>query len=109
MNSITGSEFRRLALSYEGVVEVAHFERTAFRARRIFASLAADQKTANLYLTPEEQEFRCSVLPDAFSPVANKWGARGWTEVDLGKLAREDLEPALKVAWTNGGGIDSDD
>jgi hypothetical protein len=101
---MTGAEFRRLALALDGTVEVAHFERQAFKVRRIFASLAPDDGTANILLTPHEQEHWCGLLPGAFAPVANKWGVRGWTQVALTQIEANDLGPALRCAWTNGGG-----
>jgi hypothetical protein len=43
----TGNDLRRIALSLEGTTEAPHFDRTAFRAKRIYVTLAADEKTAN--------------------------------------------------------------
>ena len=65
----TGKDLRRLALSLEGTTEAPHFDRAAFKVTRIYATLAADGKTANLKLSPEEQEFKCMLAPDAFSPT----------------------------------------
>lgn len=102
---MTGQEFVELATGFAGTIDVAHFDRRAFRCKRIFASLAPDEMTANLYLTPDEQQFFCEYNPDSFSPVASKWGARGWTTVNLQALAADDLRSALHHAWLNGGGI----
>jgi hypothetical protein len=71
----TAQDFRRVALSLAGTVEAPHFDRTAFKVRRIYATLTADGKTANLMLTPDEQALKCELAPDAFSPVPNP-GAR---------------------------------
>lgn len=101
-----GTEFRRLALALEGTTEVPHFERQAFKVRRIFASLAPGEETANLLLTPLEQEHWCGLLPEAFTPVPNKWGARGWTGIALALIGPDDLAPALRCAWANGGDAD---
>ncbi|MCR4265938.1 MmcQ/YjbR family DNA-binding protein [Nitratireductor sp. ZSWI3] len=100
----TSDTFRDLSLSLQGSVEVAHFDRRAFKVRRIFASLAADGETANLYLTPPEQEYWRGLFPDTFAPVSNKWGARGWTQVRLATIGSMELLPALRAAWSNGGG-----
>lgn len=94
--------FREQALSLPGTVEQKHFERQAFKARRIFASVAADGLTANLLLTPEEQLLKCAVHPTGFRPVDNAWGRKGWTTVILKELSREDLADALALAWTHG-------
>lgn len=102
----TGEAFGELALSLRGTKEVAHFDRRAFKVRRIFASLAPYGDTANLYLTPPEQERWCDLFPEAFAPVPNKWGARGWTQVRLAQIKSVDLLPALRIAWSNCGGAE---
>jgi hypothetical protein len=92
-------DFRRIALALPGTTEAPHFERTAFKVRRIYATLAPDGKTANLMLSPDEQALKCEVAPDAFSPIANAWGARGATTVKLSALTATDLRNALETAW----------
>ena len=67
----TARDLRRIALSLEGTTEVPHVDRAAFRVARIYVTLTADGRTANLKLTPEEQEFKCLLAPDAFTPVPN--------------------------------------
>ena len=67
----TSKDLRRLALSLEGTTEAPHFDRTAFRVKRIYVTLAADEKTANFMFTPEQQEFKCMMTPEAFAPVPN--------------------------------------
>jgi hypothetical protein len=95
----TGKDLRRLALSLEGTAEVPHFDRAAFKVRRIYVTLAADGRTANFKFTPDEQEFKCLLLPDAFAPVANAWGRQGWTTATLARLGAADLAAALETAW----------
>jgi hypothetical protein len=95
----TAKDFRRIALSLEGTTEAPHFERTAFKVRRIYATLAPDGKTANLMLTPDEQALKCEVAPEAFSPIPNAWGARGATTAKLAKLTVAALRNALAAAW----------
>ena len=70
-----------------------------FKVRRIYATLAADGKTANLMLTPDEQALKCELAPDAFNPVPNAWGARGATTAKLSALTVPELQDALTVAW----------
>jgi hypothetical protein len=55
----TAKDLRRIALSLTGTMEAPHFDRTAFRVARIYATLAADGRTANLMFAPDEQEFKC--------------------------------------------------
>jgi hypothetical protein len=95
----TGKDLRRIALSLAGTTEAPHFDRTAFRAKRIYVTLAADEKTANFIFTLEEQEFKCMMAPEAFAPVPNAWGKRGATTAILSKLTIAELEDALRTAW----------
>ena len=96
----TSKDFRRLALSLEGTTEAPHFDRTAFRVKRIYVTLAADEKTANFMFTPEQQEFKCMMAPEAFAPVPNAWGKRGATTAILSKLNLAELQDALRTAWS---------
>jgi hypothetical protein len=95
----TAKDFRRIALSLEGTTEAPHFERTAFKVRRIYATLAHDERTANLMLTPDEQALKCEVAPEAFSRIPNAWGERGATAATLAKLTVAELRSALQTAW----------
>jgi hypothetical protein len=95
----TARDFRRIALSLEGTTAAPHFDRTAFKVRRIYATLAPDGKTANLMLTPDEQALKCEVAPDAFCRIPNAWGARGATTVTLSAVTAEELRAALATAW----------
>jgi len=95
----TANDFRKIALSLDRTVETPHFERRAFKARRIYATLAPDGLSANLRFPPEEQEFRCEMQSDAYRPVPNKWGASGWTIATLSALTVDELQTALTSAW----------
>ena len=90
---------RNLALSLEGTSEAPHFDRVAFKVRRIYVTLAADGLTANFKFTPDEQQIKCEMLPNAFSPVQNAWGRQGWTTAILSELEEADLRDALETAW----------
>jgi hypothetical protein len=95
----TGDDLRQAALSLEGTVETPHFDRKAFRVARNFVTLAPDERTANFKFSPDEQEFKCLLAPNAFSPVPNAWGKQGWTTVILAELSGEELAGALEMAW----------
>ena len=95
----TAADFRRIALSLEGTTEAPHFDRTAFKAARIYATLAADARTVNFKFAPDEQELKCLVAPEAFTPVPNAWGKQGWTTATLAKLTVPELRSALEIAW----------
>jgi YjbR len=93
------ADLRRIALSLEGTTAAPHFDRTAFKVARIYATLAPDGVTANLKLTIDEQELKCTVAADAFAPVPNAWGKQGWTTVTLSQLTVPELQNALEMAW----------
>ena len=88
-----------LALAFEGVTAAPHFDRIAFKARRVFVTLAADGLTANFKFTPDEQALKCTVMPEAFSPAQNAWGQQGWTVGVLANLNKTELTSALQMAW----------
>ena len=96
-----GEDFRRLAMALEGTTSAPHFDRTAFKVSRIYATLDPDGHIANLKLTPDEQALKCLTAPEAFEPVPNAWGRQGWTTVTLAALSRNELAPALRLAWMN--------
>jgi hypothetical protein len=95
----TTDDLRRIALSLEGTIEAPHFDRTAFKVRRIFVTLASDGKSANFMFTPDQQELKCMIAPDAFSPVPSAWGKKGATTAVLANLSAMELKDALCMAW----------
>ena len=95
----TSDDLKRIALSLEGTTEAPHFNRTAFKVARNFATMPGDGLTANLKLTPDEQEMKCLLAPEAFAPVPNAWGARGWTTMTLAPLNVDEVRDALEMAW----------
>ena len=97
----TSSEFTAIALALDGTTEAPHFDRRAFKVARIYATLAADGLTANLKLTPDEQEFKVMLAPEAFVPIDNAWGRQGWTTAVLAKLSVEELQAALEMAYAH--------
>jgi YjbR len=94
-----GKDLRRIALSLDGTTEAPHFDRAAFKVARIYATLAADGRTANLKFSPDEQEFKCMLAPEAFAPVGGGWGKQGWTTATLSALSVAELRDALETAW----------
>src|SRR5258705_7210566 len=94
-----GTALRRIALSLTGTSEAPHFDRAAFKVARIYVTLAADGRTANFKFTPDEQEFKCMIAPEAFAPVPGGWGRQGWTTATLAALSASELKTALDVAW----------
>ena len=97
----TAEDLRLLALALDGTTEAPHFDRTAFKVARIYVTLAGDGRTANFKFTPDEQDLKCTVAPDAFAPVPNAWGRQGWTTATLSRLKVAELKAALAMAWTH--------
>ena len=94
----TADDLRRIALSLEGTTEAPHFDRAAFRVKRNYVTLAADGRTANLKLTPDEQEFKVMMAPELFQAIDNGWGRQGWTTLTLAPASEDDLRAALEMA-----------
>jgi hypothetical protein len=98
---MTVKDFRRLALSLNGVEESAHMGSPDFRVGgKIFATLASQsQGYGNVKLTPEQQAEFVEELPDVFVPVAGNWGKTGMTQVRLATATEDVLLGALRTAW----------
>ena len=91
---------RKLALSFPETDEHPHFERKAFRVKKkIFAALLEKDHTLNLMFTPEDQSVFCAFDKTVIYPVANKWGLKGVTTVNLKKVKLAMLKDALTVAY----------
>jgi hypothetical protein len=76
---MTAADFRRIALSLEGVEEVSHAGLPAFRVGvRRFASLASQAEGyGNLALTLEQQAAFVEEAPEIFLPIPGGWGKMG--------------------------------
>jgi hypothetical protein len=95
----SADDFTAIARALAGATEAPHFDRLAFKVKRIFATLAADRQSANLKLAPDEQEFRVMMNPAAFAAVPNAWGRQGWTTITLANVSVDELRVALTAAW----------
>ena len=100
----TADDLRRLALALEGTVERPHFDRAAFRVDRNYVTLAADGRTANLKLTPDEQDFKTMMAPEVFEAIDNGWGRQGWTTINLAAATEDELKAALEMAYAHATG-----
>src|SRR5215467_12226249 len=95
------TDFRRIALSFEGAEESSHMGSPDFRVGGcIFATLAAQkQGYGNLMLTPELQADFVRELPEIFLPIPGGWGRMGATHVRLKAVKKDILTGALRTAW----------
>ena len=60
-----------MALAFPRTAQAPRFDRMAFKAARIYVTLASAGRTANFMAAPEEQEFKCMMAPDVYRPVPN--------------------------------------
>ena len=98
---MTPGDFRRIALSLEGVEEYLHAGFPAFRVGgRKFASLASQPEGyGNLMLTLEQQAAFVEEAPEIFLPIPGGWGRMGHTHIRLAAASEDVLAGALRTAW----------
>src|SRR5499433_3785337 len=101
VTTATAADFRRIALSLEGVEEYSHAGFPAFRVGgRKFASLASQAAGyGNLMLTLEQQAAFVEEAPEIFLAIPGGWGRMGHTHIRLAEADRDVLTGALQTAW----------
>lgn len=96
---MTPARFRKIALGLEGVTEVPHMDRAAFRTtRKIFATLGRDGRV-NVKVEPAD---RREALFEAFPGVVvslGGWTRLGWVGVELAEVEEGLLRELLEDAW----------
>ena len=97
---MTASDFRRIALSLEGVEDYSHTGLPAFRVGgRKFASLASQAEGyGNLLLTLQQQATFVEEAPEIL-PIPGGWGKMGHTHIRLAASTEDVLTGALRTAW----------
>ena len=98
---MNAADFRRIALSLEGVEEYSHAGLPAFRVGgRKFASLASQADGyGNLMLTLEQQAAFVEEASEIFLPIPGGWGKMGHTHIRLAAASEDVLTGALRTAW----------
>ncbi len=97
---VTIDTLKKLALSYEGAVELPHFEITSFRInKKIFATLDTKNKRACVKLSPVNQSAFSAFDSEAIYPVPNKWGLNGATYIELQKVRKDVFADVLREAF----------
>ena len=92
----TAADIRKIALALDGVTEIDHFARPAFRTKkRIFAVIRPDG--LYLHLPDERKEFLFEADPKAF--VKNMWGKTANVIVQIAEVSKKELEALIREAW----------
>lgn len=94
------STARDFALSFDGVEEMPHFEKTSFRVnKKIFFTIDEKNNRGSLKLSEIDQDIFFKIDPQTIYAVPNKWGKQGWTFVELKKVKKEMFADALTAAY----------
>jgi hypothetical protein len=99
---MTVADFRRIALSLDGVDEYSHAGLPAFRVGgRKFASLASQaQGYGNLMLTLEQQAAFVDELPEIFLPIPGGWGRMGHTHIRVAAASEDVVARSTCPPWS---------
>ena len=90
------SDVRKLCLALEGVTEIDHFARPAFRtSKRIFAVIRPDG--LYLHLPDERKEFLFEADPKTF--VKYMWGKTANVIVQPERVPKKELTALIREAW----------
>ncbi len=96
MAATNDADIRKIALALDGVSEIDHFARPAFRTKkRIFAVIREDGLF--LHLPEERKEFLFEADPNAF--VKYMWGKRANVIVQPGRVSKKELAALIREAW----------
>jgi len=93
---MTADDIRSIALSFEGVREIDHWNRPAFRTtRRIFAVIRKDGVW--LHLPEERKEFLFAAEPKTF--VKYMWGRHPELLLQPERVSKTELTALLREAY----------
>ena|ERR1700733_2226081 len=92
----TPADVRRKALALDGVSEIDHWGRPAYRtSKRIFAVMRPDGLF--LHLPEERKQFLFEAAPDVF--VKFMWGKTANVTVQIARVSKKELEALIREAW----------
>jgi hypothetical protein len=92
----TAADVRKCALALDGVSEIDHWSRPAFRTKkRIFAVMRPDG--LYLHLTEERKQFLFEAAPDVF--IKFMWGKTANVIVQIARVSKKELEALIREAW----------
>jgi hypothetical protein len=90
------ADVRKLALVLDGVSEIDHWGRPAYRTKkRIFAVMRPDG--LYLHLPEERKQFLFEAAPEVF--VKFMWGKTANVIVQIAKVSRTELQALIFEAW----------
>jgi hypothetical protein len=93
---VTSTDIRKIALGLDGVTEIDHWGRPAFRTRkRIFAVVRPDG--LYLHLPDERKEFLFEADPETF--VKYMWGKTANVIVQPERVSKKELQALIREAW----------
>jgi hypothetical protein len=96
---MTPARFKKLTLSLEGVSEVPHMDRAAFRTKRkIFATLGTDARVNMIVRPADRQAALIEAFPETFFSLGG-WSRLGFLAVDLASVEEGLLRELLEDAW----------
>ena len=91
---------QEMALNLPEVTEEPHFEKTSFRVnKKIFLTLNIAQSNAVVKLSLIDQDVFSSMSNGAVSPIDNKWGTQGWTQINMNTVDQNLLQDIVKTAY----------
>src|ERR1700743_1439379 len=94
----TTSDVRKIALALDGVEEVDHWQRPAWRTtKRIFAVMRPDGLYLNL--PDERKEFLFAADDKTF--VKYMWGKTANVIVQIERVSKKELESLIREAYTH--------
>ncbi len=96
--ALTPTDVQKIALSLEGVSEIDHWHRPAWRTtKRIFAVMRPDG--LYLHLPDERKEFLFAADPKTF--VKYMWGKTANVIVQIERVSKKELEALIREAHAN--------
>jgi hypothetical protein len=100
MSKITYELIQKFALSFEGVTESPHFEKTSFRVKKkIFLTFDPSKYQAVVKLTDEDQSLFCSHNKTIIYPVQGGWGKKGYTVIEIKSISQKLFFEIVKTAF----------
>src|ERR1700735_591920 len=94
----TPADVRKIALSLDGVTQIDHFARPAWRTKkRIFAVMRPD----GLYLNLPEERKQFLFEADSQTFVKYMWGKTANVIVQIDRVSKKELDALIREAHAN--------